>query len=177
MGPSLHLLTPRQPVALFGIELANENSAHDLLLPPILAITNPTLPLKILHLPSIPHALLGEQPDIYIAEIIFFYFPASLTPEDTLSITSTMSKLRPFLESSEAKGVFEGWAEERDVVYDNGKAEEQRCTVLVGVVGWESVEAHERFVESDGLRGNRGVLMGMKKLRGVEMFHATLMKV
>lgn len=73
--------------------------------------------------------------------------------------------------------MFEGWAEERDVLYVNEKGEEVRCKVLVTVVGWESVEAHERCVQSDGFRGNREVLMGMEKLRGVEMFHTMLVKV
>ncbi|OBT64683.1 hypothetical protein VE03_05906 [Pseudogymnoascus sp. 23342-1-I1] len=150
--------------------------ASDDIASPLLAITNPAIPPQILHLPPIPHALLGEQPDINISEIIFFYFSTFLTPGDILSIMATMSKLRPALDISEARGVFEGWAEEGGVVYVDEKREE-RCKALVSVVGWESVEAHGRFVGTEEFRTNREVVMGMGMLRGVEMFNVMLVKV
>ncbi|KFX90627.1 hypothetical protein O988_08110 [Pseudogymnoascus sp. VKM F-3808] len=46
---------------------------------PLLELINPTTPVQILHVPAIPHALLGEQDDINVAEIVFFYFRSSLS--------------------------------------------------------------------------------------------------
>lgn len=138
----------------------------------------PTTPLQILHVPPIPHTLFGSQSEgINIAEIVFFYFPASLTPEATADITAKMGKLRSVLERSEAKGVFEGWAEEGNVVYTNSKGEEGKCKVWVNVVGWEDVAAHERVVESEEFGVNKEVVMGIEGLRGVEMFHTRLVRV
>lgn len=78
------------------------------------------------------------------------------------------------LEASEAGGVFEGWAEEGGVVYGD---QEGGCRVWVNVVGWEGVEAHGRMTGSEAFREGMEAVMGMERLRGVEMFHARLVRV
>lgn len=132
--------------------------------------------LKIIHLPPIPRALLGEQADVNVTEVLFFYFRASLTDEDIAAIDARMDGLRPAIESSEAKGVYDGWAEEKDAVFE-GAGGEERCKVWVHVVGWESVEAHERMVKGGEFENSREVVKQMEGLRGMVMFHATLVKV
>lgn len=132
--------------------------------------------LKIVHLPPIPRALLGEQADVNVTEVLFYYFRASLTDDDIAGIDARMDGLRPALDSSEIKGVYDGWAEEGDAIFE-GAGGEERCKVWVHVVGWESVEAHERTVKGEEFENSREVVKGMEGLRGVVMFHATLVKV
>ncbi|OBT45543.1 hypothetical protein VE00_05038 [Pseudogymnoascus sp. WSF 3629] len=148
---------------------------YDRLSPSLFALMNRST-LKIIHLPPIPRALLGEQEDVNVTEVLFFYFRASLTDEDIAGIDARMDGLRPALESSEMKGVYDGWAEEEDAVFE-GAGGEQRCKVWVHVVGWESMEAHERMVKGGEFENSREVVKQMEGLRGMVMFHAKLVKV
>ncbi|OBT55840.1 hypothetical protein VE04_03756 [Pseudogymnoascus sp. 24MN13] len=149
---------------------------HDDLASPVLAIMNRTSPPQIIHLPPIPHALVGEQADINVTEVLFYYFPSSLTDEDIAAIDAEMDVLRPSLESSEPKGVFEGWAEEGDVVFQGLRGEE-RCKVWVHVVGWEDMAAHGRMVGEEEFEDSREMVMGMHDLKGMVMLHTALVEV
>ncbi|KFY27209.1 hypothetical protein V493_03641 [Pseudogymnoascus sp. VKM F-4281 (FW-2241)] len=151
--------------------------AHDHMASPVLEIMNLSLPPRVLHVPPIPHVLLGEQADINVTEVLFFYFPASITAEDIDDFAARIEKLRPALEDSEAKGVFQGWAEEGDVEYVDSEGVKGECKVWVSVVGWEDLEAHLRVAESEEFKVNKELLVGMEVLRGIEMFHTTLVKV
>ncbi|KFY36031.1 hypothetical protein V495_07959, partial [Pseudogymnoascus sp. VKM F-4514 (FW-929)] len=99
---------------------------------PLLALINPTTPVQILHVPAIPHALLGEQDDINVAEVVFFYIRSSLTAAETANVMATLDTLRPALEKSEAKGVCEGWAEEEGVEYGDSDGREGGGTGTTG---------------------------------------------
>ncbi|OBT71566.1 hypothetical protein VF21_09578 [Pseudogymnoascus sp. 05NY08] len=182
--------------AYFGQSAENPNTAivfidwdsteahHHFLTTPTYDRNNPSLyalmdrpTLKIVHLPPIPRALLGEQADVKVTEVLFFYFRASLTDEDIAAIDAKMDELRPALESSEMKGVYDGWAEEEDAVFE-GVGGEERCKLWVHVVGWESLEAHERMVKGEEFKNSREVVKGMEGFRGMVMLHMTpLVKV
>lgn len=64
------------------------------------------------------------------------------------------------------------------VYTDSDRMEEEGgCRVWVNVVGWESVEAHGRMTGSEAFKGGVEAVMGMERLRGVEIFHVRLVRV
>lgn len=75
------------------------------------------------------------------------------------------------VEKEGLRGACGGWAEEEGVQYGDV---EGGCKVLVSVFGWESVEAHA------GMRGfgeDKGVVMGMEGLSGMEVLNVKLVRV
>ena len=102
-----------------------------------------------------------------------------------------VDKMRPVIEASEAMGVYDGWAvetvenpcapaaEEGKEGGDGGKGEGEKemCSVFVNLVGWESVDAHMRFQGSEDFGANIHHLLGIKEMRGTEVYHTKLRKV
>lgn len=138
---------------------------------------NTSVPPRLLHVPAIPHSVLGQHPDVYVSEVVFFFFPASLTEEDIAGIMASVDKLRPTLERSESLGLFDGWAEEVDIVNPNPDLGGEKSRMWVNVVGWKDVAAHMRMQASEDFAANAHHLMGITSIRGMEMYHTELIKL
>lgn len=149
-----------------------------------------------MHVPfaASPAPALGANPAVHATEVVFFYFPATLTPAQRADIMASVEKMRPVIEASDAMGVYDGWALEDDIVspLDGGKAGEgdggkagegeegkegEKCQVFVNLVGWASVDAHMRFQGSEAFGQNIHHLLGIKEMRGTELFHVKLARV
>jgi hypothetical protein len=140
-------------------------------------VMNTVVPPRIIHVPAIPHTVLGEHPGVQVSEVVYFFFPASLTPEDIAGIMESVDKLRPTLERSESLGLFDGWSEEVDILNPNPDLEGEKGRVWVNVVGWEDVEAHMRMQQSEDFAANAHHLLGITSIRGMEMYHTKLMRL
>jgi len=75
-------------------------------------IINEEEPVTVLHVPFIssddPSPALGANSKVGVTEVVFFYFPSTLTLTDRDTIMSSVAKMRPVLERSDALGVYDG---------------------------------------------------------------------
>ncbi|KAL9120137.1 MAG: hypothetical protein Q9187_003307 [Circinaria calcarea] len=118
-----------------------------------------------------PSPALGANSKVGATEIVFFYFPANA---DKDAIMSSVDKMRPVMERSEALAVYDGWALE-EVPNPGAQAnEEEKARVFLNLVGWVDVEAHTRFSNSDDFKENIHHLLGIRDIRHTELYHARL---
>jgi hypothetical protein len=88
---------------------------------------------------------------------------------------SSVDKMRPVMERSEALAVYDGWALEEAVPNPGPQASEgEESKVYVNVVGWVDVEAHARFQGSEDFQQNIHHMLGIKEMRHTELYHAKL---
>jgi hypothetical protein len=99
------------------------------------------------------------------------YFPSDIssTAKDTAS-----SQFQQFVEKSltkckDVKGVSYGWGLEND--FPVRGEERQPGSLLIAFIGWDSIEAHERFRETEGFKENVGLITGMEGLLKMVAFH------
>ncbi|MCJ1247046.1 hypothetical protein MMC30_004257 [Trapelia coarctata] len=151
-------------------------------------IVENSLPITLLHVPfaTSPVPALGANENVGATEVVFFYFPSPLSAEAKAGIMAGVDQMRPVVEASEAMGVWDGWAEEAVERGGEGgegagkgkeEGEKEMCTVFVNVVGWESVDAHMKFQTSEAFGANIHHLLGIKEMRGTELYHVKLHKV
>jgi hypothetical protein len=100
------------------------------------------------------------------------YFPSDIssTAKDTAS-----SKFQQFVEKCLSKckdvnGVSYGWGLENDFPVKGGE-EGQLGSLLIAFIGCDSIEAHERFRETEGFKENVGLITGMEGLLKMVAFH------
>ena len=88
---------------------------------------------------------------------------------------SSVDKMRPVMERSEALAVYDGWALEDDVPNPGPQASDgETSKVYVNLVGWVDVDAHMRFQGSEDFQQNIHHLLGIKDMRHSEFFHVKL---
>ena len=155
---------------------ADRNSEYAKMLKDLDTVRNTAVAPRILHVPAVPHTLLGEHPEVNVSEVVFFYFPATLTPEDITGIMANVDKMRPTMERSESLGVFDGWAEETDIENPNPDLGGEKSRVWVNVVGWPDVAAHVRMTQSADFAENIHHLMGITSIRGTDVYHTKMLK-
>lgn len=131
--------------------------------------------VTVLHVPftpANPTPALGGNSKVGATEVVFFYFPSTLTASDKDFNMSCVDKMRPVMERSEALGVYDGWAMEEAVPKPGPQASEgETSKVYVNVVGWVDVKAHMRFQGSEDFQQNIHHFMGMKDMRHSQMVH------
>jgi hypothetical protein len=105
-----------------------------------------------------------------------FYFPSTISASDKDAIMSSVNKMRPVVERSEALSVYDGWALEEAVPNPGPHASEgEMSKVYVNLVGWVDVEAHMRFQGSEDFQQNTiHHLLGIKELRHTDFSHVKL---
>ena len=133
----------------------------------------------ILHVPfgpsDDPSPALGANSKVGVTEVVFFYFPSTLTNADKDAIMSGVDKMRPVVQRSESLAVYDGWALEEEVPNPGPNASEgEKSKVYVNVVGWVDVEAHMKFQGSQDFQENIHHLLGLKDMRHTELYHAKL---
>ena len=107
-----------------------------------------------------------------VTEIMLAYFPSDIS--STAKHTAS-SQFQQFVEkglskSKDVKGVSYGWGLENDFPVRGGE-EGQLGSLLIAFIGWDSVEAHERFRETEAFKENVGLITGMEGLLKMVAFH------
>ena len=139
-------------------------------------------PITMFHVPfglyspsDDPSPALGTDPKVGVTEVVFMYFPSTLSKSEKGTIMSSVDKMRPVMGRSEALGVYDGWSVEDHVPNPGPNASpDKKSQVYVNVVGWADVEAHMRVQRSEEFRENIHHLMGIKEIRHSELFHVKL---
>lgn len=130
-----------------------------------------TGPHRLYHVHFDPHppsvALAASGP--IATEFITVYFPTDYPAEDQKNFEGNIKKLIDAV-ANNAKGFKDsagGWvAEELDLPDGSGKARG-----FIALIGWESVEAHQKFRETQSFKDNIHWLRGAKDLKTLAVFH------
>ncbi|KAF2147578.1 uncharacterized protein K452DRAFT_314696 [Aplosporella prunicola CBS 121167] len=111
-------------------------------------------------------------------ELLTVYFPSDLSAEDAATIEANIAKLTAAIVEhggSVIKGAAGGWVVET-LDYDAAKVEGGKAKAYVACVGWESVDAHVKFRDTDAFKQNITLLREAPQLKGVAMAHAKLVE-
>ncbi|KAF4840183.1 hypothetical protein CGCSCA4_v010527 [Colletotrichum siamense] len=115
-----------------------------------------------------PPTILAEAP---ITEVLTLFFPAELdeAAKEELSKQLEEFRVKALDTSPDFKGIAYGWSKENDVPItgEDGKT----GNLLVAFIGWPSVEAHQKFRETEAFKENIGLLREMKGIIKLGVFH------
>ena len=93
---------------------------------------------------------------------------------------SSVDKMRPVMERSEALNVYDGWALEDEVPYVGPHPEKDKGDknkVYMSLVGWVDVEAHMRYQKSEDFLQNIHHMLGISEMKYTELYHVKMHKV
>ena len=143
------------------------------------SIINEEKPISVLHVPFSPSGdpspALGVNNKVRAAEVVFFYFPSTLSRGERETVMSSVIKIRPVMECSNALAVYDGWTLEETVPNPGPQASDgEMSQVYMNLVGWTDVEAHAKFSNSEDFQQNIYHLLGIKEIRHTELFHVRL---
>jgi quinol monooxygenase YgiN len=113
----------------------------------------------------------GGKGKTRVAEVMHAYFPADI---DMVQQQAVLFRIQQFLDetrSAAAKGMSGETAHSFALEELDFKGEKSRA--LVGVLGWDSVEAHMAYRETDQFKNTIGLIRGMEGLKGIEVYHVT----
>lgn len=109
--------------------------------------------------------------DAPATEVVIAYFAADASAETTAAVPGVLPKVLKLAGAKDAGMIAEsgGWAQ-GEVKHASLLGEGAKGRAFVSVVGWESVEAHRAFRETEAFKANVGLLRGAGQ-KGMEMFH------
>ncbi|KAI1848430.1 hypothetical protein JX265_008788 [Neoarthrinium moseri] len=109
----------------------------------------------------------GKTP---IAEVLHAYFPADIS---MVQQQEALIKVQQFID--ESKPVAQGFSGEtaHGFVLEEVDFKDERCRALVVVLGWESLEAHKAYRETEDFNRTIPLLRGMEGLKGMQVFHVS----
>ncbi|GKT65633.1 hypothetical protein ColTof4_03605 [Colletotrichum tofieldiae] len=115
-----------------------------------------------------PPTVLAEAP---VVEVLTLFFPAGLSEEAKASLSAQLDefKTKALDTSPDFKGISHGWSVEDDVPVTDEPG--KTGNVLAAFIGWPSVEAHQRFRETEAFKDNIDILRGMKDIVKLALFH------
>lgn len=113
-----------------------------------------------------------------VAELVHLYFPAGDGAFTADQLAATAKTVQGFLDALQPEGDVEnvagftgetaaGWALE-EIDYKGEKAR-----VFVAPIGWDSVEAHQKYRETEHFAKNITTIRGLEGLKGIEVFHVS----
>lgn len=108
-----------------------------------------------------------------VTEVLTAFFPSDY---DIASRATATRRLEEFtsnaLKSSpDWRGISYGWSVENDVPVRGD--ESKTGAMLIALIGWPSVEAHEKFRETDNFKENIGLLREIPGLIKLAAFHVS----
>ncbi|KAL8634863.1 MAG: hypothetical protein Q9228_007583 [Teloschistes exilis] len=142
----------------------------------------------VFHVPFKNNMLDALQPKtsagtIGDTEIVLAHFqPSPLSQGAKDAILESFSHVEPVLERHGALTSYRnGWAlESLDTpLLEKGGEKESggKCDVYVCLTGWDKMETHVKFMESQDFKDNQHWYMGVEGLRGSEIVHARFYEV
>ncbi|KAI9673972.1 MAG: hypothetical protein M1817_002178 [Caeruleum heppii] len=127
-------------------------------------------PTTVIHVPLTPSISLTAQPTTTagtpqpdpftapIIELVTFYFPRSISPSAQKDFSALFQSFVAILRDENvpgSHGEVSGWVE--DGIHYEGQ-EEEKERAFVAVLGWDSIEAHMRFRDTEAFkRGIKGL--------------------
>jgi quinol monooxygenase YgiN len=109
-----------------------------------------------------------------VAEVLHMHFPADISDEGRAAVEKTAQDFLGQLTPDKAPGFSGqsamGWAVEEVEL----KGEKTRA--LVALLGWESIDAHIKFRDTEHFKNIIPLLRDIKDLKGIEMCHVTVNK-
>lgn len=129
--------------------------------------------------PTLYHCALAPHPpttalgvNTPICEILTVYFPASVSDSTRSEFESRLKKLVSVMESNASaeayRGSAGGWSVENDVSRDGS---DDKCKVFLALLGWESVDAHKSFSQTQEFKDNIYLLREAEGVVGTTMSH------
>lgn len=108
-------------------------------------------------------------------EIVTMWFPTSISPLDQENILESVKRFISVLEKEAKtyKASAGGWVDEEIDI--SGTNEKGKAYVLL--VGWDSVEAHMEFRQTQAFKDSIDLILGAKDLKKIEAVHSTLKEV
>ncbi|KAL8367070.1 hypothetical protein RB595_007988 [Gaeumannomyces hyphopodioides] len=111
-----------------------------------------------------------------VVEVLAAYFPASTTAEERAGISAVFGDFtaRALPASPDFRGVSMGWGVESDFPLPGGDGnggEGAGFAAHFALIGWTSVEGHQRFRETDAFKGSIGSLRTLPGLVKMSVCH------
>jgi hypothetical protein len=137
------------------------------------------LPKILTHGEYSKHASLSPFPPLAlkapVVEVMVAYFPSGISQANKDAASARFHK---FQEQALAKcrdvlGVAIGWGVEDDFPINGGK-EGEKGTALFAAIGWDSVDKHMAFRETNEFKKNVSLLTDMEGMLKITMIHVEL---
>ncbi|KAK3079459.1 hypothetical protein LTS18_004811, partial [Coniosporium uncinatum] len=124
------------------------------------------------HVHLSPHPATAALSTAPVTEILVRYFPTSLSDSDKKAVEDNLSQFssKSGLTPGEAGfyGASSGWVLEEVA---NDKSEGGKGTAHLALLGWQSVDAHEQFRQTQGFKDNISLIREAPKMQGMEVQH------
>lgn len=108
-----------------------------------------------------------------VTEVLLAFFPADYDVAARATATRRLEEFaaRALKTSPDWRGISYGWSVENDVPVKGD--EEKTGSMLVAFIGWPSVEAHQKFRETQDFKDHIGLLREMPQLVKLSAFHVS----
>jgi hypothetical protein len=137
------------------------------------------LPKILTHGEYSKHASFTPFPPLALkaptVEVMVAYFPSDISQGgmDAASARFQQFRDKALSKCRDVRGVAVGWGVEDDFPIKGGK-DIENGTALFAVIGWESVDKHMAFRETEEFKENVSLLTGMEGLLKIVMVHVEL---
>ncbi|KAL4732722.1 hypothetical protein ACLX1H_001741 [Fusarium chlamydosporum] len=106
-----------------------------------------------------------------VTEVLVAFFPSDYSVASRAAATRRLEQFagQALKASPDWRGISYGWSVENDVPIRGD--ESNSGSMLVAFIGWPSLEAHQKFRETDDFKQNIGLLREMEGLIKLSAFH------
>ncbi|KAI0121731.1 hypothetical protein BJ170DRAFT_599896 [Xylariales sp. AK1849] len=133
-------------------------------------VAAPTTPYHVAFDPNPPTALDNEdgKGKSKVTEVLHVYFSADLT---VVQQQANLAAVQDFIDKAKpvAKGISGETA--HGFVLEELDYKGEKCRALVAVVGWDSIDAHHAFRDSEEFSKLSPLFAGLEGLKGREVWH------
>ncbi|KLU85423.1 hypothetical protein MAPG_04449 [Magnaporthiopsis poae ATCC 64411] len=108
-----------------------------------------------------------------VVEVWAAYFTAAMTTEEKARISAVFADFatKALPASPDFKGISMGWGVENDFPLPGGDGGDAGYAAHFALIGWTSVEGHQRFRETDAFKGSIGPLRTLPGLVKMSVCH------
>ncbi|KAH6952961.1 hypothetical protein DER45DRAFT_617334 [Fusarium avenaceum] len=108
-----------------------------------------------------------------VTEVLLAFFPGDYDVASRATATRRLEEFagRALKTSRDWRGISYGWSVENDVPIRGDEA--NSGAMLAAFIGWPSVEAHQKFRETDDFKDNIGLLREIPGLVKLSLFHVS----
>ena len=109
-----------------------------------------------------------------MTEVLLIWFPSDIAQDAKDAATKRLQQFADCIEEYPAiHAINIGWGVENDFPVRDGEEgqEGQKGSLLMGTIGWSSIDDHMKFRETDTFKNNIHLLRGMEDVLKMTMFH------